>query len=134
MRISKIALFAVPALAAAALALPSISSAEDELERWQTARAIGESESCISIRQIRRTEVHDNRTIDFHMTGRRIYRNTLPSDCGSLGFEEAFSYETSLSRLCSSDIITVLQQPISQSIPGPRCGLGRFQPIEFPES
>ncbi len=104
---------------------------ENGLEPWQEARVVGTAESCIPLRSIRNTRVHDDRTIDFHMNNGRIYRNTLPYDCGNLGFEEAFSYETSLSRLCSTDIITVLQQPIRSGLNGPRCGLGEFTPIEL---
>lgn len=120
------------ALAAAAVLIPTQSSAEDEIPRWQQAEAVGEPESCIPLAQIRNTRVHDDRTIDFHMTGGRVYRNTLPQDCSGLGFEEAFSYETSLSRLCSSDIITVVRTA-GGGFNGPSCGLGQFQPVEFPE-
>ena len=45
------------------------------------------------------------------MSGGKVYRNTLPHSCPSLGFEEAFTYETSLSQLCSTDIITTIDQP-----------------------
>ena len=114
----------------AAIALPGLSQAEDELQAWQRAQAVGEAESCIPLRQIRETHVHDDRTIDFELTGGRTYRNTLPVRCPGLGFEESFSYETGLGQLCSSDIIAVLRQPID--IPGPRCGLGEFVPIEIP--
>lgn len=120
------------AVALAALAIPAASSAEDELPRWQQARSVGSSENCISLTRIRNTRVHDDRTIDFHMTGGRIYRNTLPYECHGLGREESFSYRTSLSRLCSVDIITVLQTG-GGAINGPSCGLGEFEPIEFPE-
>ncbi|MCJ8156757.1 hypothetical protein [Sphingomonas sp. LaA6.9] len=89
----------------------------------------GEAVSCIPIIQIRNTRVHGDKTIDFHMTGGRVYRNELPHECGSLGFEERFSYKTSMSQLCSTDIITVLHSP--PAIQGPSCGLGKFQPVEL---
>lgn len=135
MRIPIVSLTAAGAAAAAAafLALPGVTAANDEAPRWQQARAVGEAESCIPLRSIRNTRVRDDRTIDFYMNGRRIYRNTLPQDCGGLGFDRAFSYRTSLSQLCSTDIITVLPQPITNSIPGPSCGLGEFTPIELPD-
>ena len=133
MRISFLTLSTAGAAAAiAALAIPTAISAEDEVPRWQQARAIGEPESCISLARIRSTQVHDDRTIDFRMSGQRTYRNTLPNRCAGLGREEAFSYETSLSRLCSSDIITVIQSGTAR-VNGPSCGLGQFQEIEFPE-
>lgn len=120
------------AAAIAALAIPAASSAEDELPRWQQARPVGEAVNCISLNRIRNTEVHDDRTIDFHMNGGQVYRNTLPHSCSGLGFEESFSYETSLSQLCSTDIITVFRSG-GGGVNGPSCGLGQFQPVEFPE-
>ena len=71
--------------------------------------------------------MRDDRTIDFYMDGRKVYRNTLPNSCPQLGFEEKFSYSTSLSELCSVDIITVLHSP--PVMRGASCGLGEFQPI-----
>ena len=90
--------------------------------------ATGPAEDCISISRIRSTRVRDDKTIDFYMSGRKVYRNTLPQSCSGLGFERAFSYQTSLSRLCSLDIITVLRA--SSPVPrGASCGLGKFQPV-----
>jgi hypothetical protein len=87
----------------------------------------GKSVSCVSLNQIESTRVRDDSTIDFYMTGRKVYRNRLPNSCSQLGFEERFAFSTSLSVLCSTDIITVLVSPgISR---GPSCGLGQFQPI-----
>jgi hypothetical protein len=95
------------------------------------ARVVGEAQSCISISQIRSSQVHDDSTIDFEMTGGRVYRNTLPHSCPGLGFEEAFTYETSLSQLCSTDIIYVLQRYGSEMRRGAGCGLGKFVPVEL---
>lgn len=120
------------AMAAAAMLIPGAGSAQDEVPRWQQARATGEPVSCVPLRQIRQTQVRDDRTIDFEMTGGQVYRNVLPHECNGLGFEEAFSYSTSLSQLCSTDIITVIPRG-GAGIPGPSCGLGKFQPIEYPE-
>ncbi|WP_039996589.1 hypothetical protein [Sphingomonas sanxanigenens] len=93
------------------------------------AKETGAAVSCIPLRSIRETRVHGDQVIDFHMNGKKVYRNTLPYSCPQLGFEERFSYSTSLSQLCSQDIITVLRTaPVS---PGASCGLGRFQPVEI---
>ena len=92
--------------------------------------AKGEAVSCIPIQSIRSTNVRDDRTIDFVTTGRKIYRNTLPNSCPSLGFEQRFSYQTSISQLCSVDIITVLWNTGPGLQPGASCGLGKFQPME----
>lgn len=93
------------------------------------ATPTGDAVNCVSLQSIRSTQVHGDSTIDFHMNGGKVYRNTLPNSCPSLGFEERFLYKTSLSQLCSVDIITVLQSPgLSQ---GPSCGLGKFQPVKL---
>lgn len=90
----------------------------------------GKPVNCVHIRQIRNTEVRDDKTIDFHMLGGKIYRNTLPHSCPSLGFEEKFMYKTSLSQLCSVDIITVLHSAGGGVDRGASCGLGKFQPMK----
>jgi hypothetical protein len=66
------------------------------------------------------------------MLGRnKVYRNTLPYSCPQLGFEERFLYKTSLSQLCSTDIITVLTSGGPDLSRGASCGLGQFQPVEL---
>ena len=93
------------------------------------ATATGPAVSCISLRNIRGTTVIDDRTIDFHVSGRKAYRNTLPFQCPQLGYNRAFGYATSQSQLCSVDIITVIIQG-NPGLQGASCGLGRFTPID----
>lgn len=100
-------------------------------DRVPAARPIGKPVSCVPLAQIRETMVRDDRTIDFRMTGNKIYRNVLPYSCPSLGFERAFSYKTSQSQLCSTDIIHVLQNTGGGMRPTSACGLGEFQPVEL---
>ncbi|HKY83077.1 MAG TPA: hypothetical protein VJM09_16595 [Sphingobium sp.] len=88
----------------------------------------GKAIDCVQIRSIRNTEVRNDRTIDFIMNGNKIYRNMLPNSCPSLGFERRFMYKTSLSQLCSVDIITVLYDSPTL-MRGASCGLGKFQPM-----
>jgi hypothetical protein len=94
------------------------------------ATPVGASVSCIPLGSVRESRVRDDWTIDFKAGGKRWYRSVLPYRCNGLGFERAFSYATSLSQLCSTDIITVFQQSGNG---GPRgsCGLGQFQPVEL---
>ncbi|KQM97047.1 hypothetical protein ASE85_15985 [Sphingobium sp. Leaf26] len=92
--------------------------------------ASGAALDCVQIRSIRSTNVRDDRTIDFIMNGNKVYRNSLPNSCPSLGFEKRFLYKTSLSQLCSVDIITVLWNAGPGLQPGASCGLGKFQPME----
>lgn len=93
------------------------------------AKVVGDAVNCVSIAGLRST-VHDDRTIDFEV-GSRTYRNTLPYSCSSLGFEKAFTYQTSLTQLCSTDIIYVLQNAGGRLDRGAGCGLGKFVPIEY---
>ena len=111
----------------ATTAISGSAPAAKDRKAIPAATPSGKPLSCIPITQIRETRVYGDKTIDFHMSGGKVYRNTLPYDCNSLGFEERFSYKTSISQLCSTDIITVLRTPISSS--GPSCGLGQFQPV-----
>ncbi len=83
--------------------------------------------SCIELSRIRESKVVDDRTIDFILRDGTVLRNTLPYACPQLGFERAFSYSTSLSRLCSVDIITVINQGGGIRT-GASCGLGSFAP------
>lgn len=94
------------------------------------ATPIGKPLGCVPLSQIRQSRVRSDTVIDFEMTGRRVYRNVLPNSCPGLGFNQSFSYATSLSQLCSVDIITVLQQTAGIQR-GASCGLGVFQPVEL---
>ncbi|WP_226016043.1 hypothetical protein [Novosphingobium sp. FKTRR1] len=94
------------------------------------ARPTGAPVSCISLGQISESRVRDDWTIDFRVGVRKWYRVNLPNRCSGLGFERAFSYATSLSQLCSTDIITVIQQG-GGGAPRGSCGLGQFQPVEL---
>lgn len=94
---------------------------------WMAARPVGKPENCLWLPRIRETRVRDDRTIDFYTRDGQVYRNTLPYSCPSLGFEQAFSHETSLTQLCSTDIITVIHQ--GAVMRGASCGLGSFQPV-----
>jgi hypothetical protein len=87
----------------------------------------GKPESCIQIIGIKETRVRDDQTIDFYMNSGKVYRNQLPNSCPSLGSERRFAYATSLSQLCSTDIITVFYE--SPLMRGASCGLGQFQPV-----
>lgn len=86
------------------------------------------SQSCVNLRQIRESLVRSDKVIDFVLVDGTTLRNRLPYSCPQLGFERSFTYATSLSQLCSVDIITVLIQGGGPSR-GASCGLGQFTPI-----
>jgi hypothetical protein len=92
------------------------------------ARVVGDPVSCIQLTDARNSEVRDDYTIDFMRNSREGWRNVLPNRCPGLASRDAFTYETSLSQLCSTDIIYVLETAGGLHR-GAGCGLGRFVPI-----
>ena len=113
------------------LASGSAAIASHEPKMPPEARETGKAVDCVSLTQLRESRVRNDQVIDFRTSGKKWYRNTLPYSCPSLGFEERFSYKTSLSQLCSTDIITVLHTAGGQLDRGASCGLGKFQPVEL---
>ncbi|MES2156835.1 MAG: hypothetical protein V4512_03440 [Pseudomonadota bacterium] len=122
----KAAHFATLTLAMACAVAPAIAKETPD----PYVPVAGKTVDCVNIRSIRSTNVRDDKTIDFIMNGKTVYRNILPNSCPSLGFEKRFSYRTSLSQLCSVDIITVLWNVGANLQPGASCGLGKFQPMQ----
>jgi hypothetical protein len=118
---------AILAVSGAILAPSSLIAQEDEpLDRTPV--------ECVSTQSIDRTDVIDDQTIIFFMRGKRIFRNYLPRKCPGLEREDRFSYQTTNSRLCDIDTITVLEQFGSRLQPGFTCGLGEFHPISVEEA
>ena len=109
------------------LLLVPLAIAADRPDRVPGATPVGRAQTCIPISQIRDSLVRSDQVIDFVLTGRQVYRVTLDRPCPQLGFEQRFAFETSLSQLCSTDLVTVLQS--APTMPGARCGLAPFQPV-----
>lgn len=95
------------------------------------AQVVGEARSCIPLAQIRSTRVRDDWTIDFMGAGDRVWRNSLTSRCPGLSINDAITYETSLSQLCSNEIVYVLQTIGGTPQRGAGCHLGPFVPVEL---
>jgi len=113
----------IPAALLAAAA-PGAAAPEQKIP---VATPNGKPVSCLALSQIRETRVRSDDVIDFVVNGGRVYRNTLPMRCPSLGFEARFLHKTVGNDYCSTDTITVLH---SDGVPrGPTCGLGEFQPV-----
>lgn len=118
---------AAPALLAAAGALGQ----DDEAAFDRTPQ------DCIIVSSIDQTNAIDNHTIIFEMRGRRAYRNTLPRECPGLERENRIAFETRTSRLCSTDMITVLELGfggfggvgLGGFNRGFTCRLGKFVPM-----
>jgi hypothetical protein len=88
---------------------------------------------CVSLSSIDRTEVIDNRTIAFYLTGKRIYLNRLDRACRNFGRDRPFSYETSTGQICAADTITVIEDFGLGLNTGDFCSLGEFVPTDEEE-
>lgn len=93
-----------------------------------------EGELCITTRAIRSTDIIDDRTILFEMRGGDYYVNNLTRTCRGLKREGRFSYRVSIGRLCSVDMIRVLERFGRGLEEGIGCGLGQFFPITEEEA
>lgn len=91
---------------------------------------LGDSEDCVYLNRIDRTEVIDPQTVVFHMNGGEVYANRLPHRCPGLRHNKAIMYKTSLSKLCKVDVITVVEDMGFGLSQGASCGLGSFVPID----
>jgi len=125
-----LAALAAPALIAGCYAYERGPHRAGPYDRIPAAAVTGPDQSCIPLSHFHETSVRDGRTIDF-LNGRRGWRNVLPDDCPGLASERAFSFNTSLSQLCNTDIIKVIHSYGGGLEPGASCGLGRFTPIEL---
>jgi hypothetical protein len=119
-----------------ALALPWLLAgsaavrADDEPTFNRTPR------DCVQTQSISRTEILDDQTILFFMRGKNVaYRNYLPRKCPGLKRWDRFGYSVTAGRLCSIDLITVLERSGSSFStlggfqPGFTCQLGDFVPM-----
>lgn len=93
----------------------------------EPARAAG-GDICLQTGHIDHTVVVDGRTILFYMNDRKVWKNTLNSECPGLKFERAFSEEIRGGMVCSShQMIRVMHR-------GNWCSLGAFTPYTPPAS
>ncbi len=123
--------FALVVIASLLASGGSAALAKRDRNQIPVATLVGKPVDCISLASIQETRVRSDDVIDFRTHGKKWYRNTLPYSCPSLGFEERFMYKTSLSHLCSVDVVTVLYSGGHGLDTGASCGLGKFQPVEL---
>ena len=98
----------------------------EELAKYNVT---GETEQCLSLTSIRQSKPLDDYNILFETRGNETYLSRLPTRCSGLGFNRAFTYSTSLTKLCNTDIITVIDSNNPSSRRG-SCGLGIFEKLE----
>lgn len=90
-------------------------------------------QDCVSLPRVARTEIIDDQNVLFHIRGKKIYLNHLPRKCPNLARQNRFMYKTVTTRLCSTDMITVLEQWGARFTPGFTCRLGAFVPVTADE-
>jgi hypothetical protein len=117
-QISQLMYFAV----ALAFTIPATAQEDDKVSKDMDDGMT----SCITLRNVRRTEVIDDRNVLYHMRGKTVYLNVLPRACNGLARENRFSYATTMGRLCDLDSITVLYPDPSGLRGGNSCQLGKF--------
>jgi hypothetical protein len=79
---------------------------------------LGETERCVNMNRIDRTEVINDRTIVFYMSGGDIYVNRLPHRCPGLRSRQAFMYKNTTNTLCNVDTIRVLATLVAVYVRG----------------
>ena len=130
--ISRLALLSVLVLLTAQSVVASEEvekEAEEEAGPGPLDELLGDSERCITISRINRTEVLSDRAIVFYLNGGDIYVNRLPHRCPGLRNRDSFGYKNSTNRLCSIDTIRVIDSIGGSIRPGVGCGLGEFHPV-----
>jgi hypothetical protein len=88
-----------------------------------------DAEHCVRINDIDDIAIVDSDTLIFRMRGDTVYRNDLPHRCPGLRRNDTLMYRSSVGRLCSVDMVTVLEDWGFGFAPGASCGLGMFHPI-----
>lgn len=115
-------------ICAAALSLAGCNQTGQDATNRSVWVPDGPPVNCISTMQLRTIRVIDDRTVDFEMSGRRTFRNTLPFSCSGLSFNRGIQHNSRTSQLCSFNTFTVKSAGTSGR--GPACRLGQFQPLK----
>jgi hypothetical protein len=88
---------------------------------------------CISLPDLERTDVIDNRTLIFHMRDGALYLNHLERACPGLKRDRLFMYSPTSTQLCAVDGVTVIEKRPFGFTRGFTCALGEFNPLTQPE-
>ena len=98
--------------------------AETKAEKY-----LGDKEMCLESVRIKETRVLDNQTILFEMRGGEFYLNRLLVAVPGLKIAGAFTYSTSIAKLCKQDSVKVFEPGSGPS--GSSLLLGEF--VQFKE-
>lgn len=87
------------------------------------------TEFCVTLWEIDNIKIIDDQNIAFRKKNGDYYLNHLPHACPNLDEDSAIMYRTPMNRLCSLDIITVLEYIGGGFQNMGSCGLGKFKPV-----
>ncbi len=90
--------------------------------------AYTETERCLTARDIRNTEILDDRHIVFEISRKRFYLIQFPYPCPGMRRNASLVYETRVGQLCQLDQIRAFEP--GPGIPNPPCTLPGFMPVE----
>nr|AXL06009.1 hypothetical protein [uncultured bacterium] len=121
----------LPTLLGGVVALSLANAAAEEDDEDEASR---EPLRCLSMNRIRATQVLDNQRVLFFQGRDRVFLNRLDRECLGLARYGTFEYNVKggarEARLCSTDVITVLE-PTGRGL---NCELGMFEPLSQAEA
>ena len=126
MRIVLIPIAALCLLGAAAPAAPR----QETIESAIAGRVAGKPVDCVDHSRLDGPQVIDDKTLIYHESGRRVWRNDLIGVCPGLKPMDTLIVDVFGTQLCRNDRFRALTPGLS--IPGPYCRLGKFTPYDKP--
>ncbi|MGE0622267.1 MAG: DUF6491 family protein [Pseudomonadales bacterium] len=101
---------------------------EELLNNASDPEGYAQTERCIFTREIRDTDILDQRHLVFELTGKRLYLVQFQFTCPGLRRGASIVYETRNSQLCRLDQIRAFEP--GPAIPNPPCTIPGFMPVE----
>ena len=96
------------------------------LEKLLAGKVAGKPVSCISLRDVKRSQTIGENAIIYRISSNRFYVNAPRGGCSGLRDGRALVTRIPTDRLCSGDIARVVD--LTLGFEGPSCILGEFTP------
>ena len=126
MRALLIPIAALGLVGAAAPAPPRQETAESVL----AGRIEGKPVDCVDKSRLEGPQIIDDKTLIYHESGSRLWRNNLIGACPGLKPMDTLIVDIYGTSLCRNDRFRAVTPGLS--IPGPYCRLGKFTPYDKP--
>lgn len=117
---------AAPALSGIATGTSDNSAAA--IDQLLAGRVAGKPQDCVALSRIDGPQIIDHQTLLYTQSGRRVWRNDLPSACPGLHADDIVIVEAFGANLCRGDHFRTVSR--SGSIPSAPCRLGIFTPYD----